>query len=158
MTQHRADQPEPRAQSSSDPQRVEAPGSVGRTSDAARPAGPLRVLLVTTSGDVKQQVLLILRRLEYVKPLGATRRMQEAQRWIEALQPDAVLLHVAASDGEVLSLLPTIRGLPSPPVVVVLSEESSDTLKQRCLRGGARAFLDMAHPECDGLPDVLAAL
>lgn len=159
MMQHdRADRTEERRKDSSVRGYVGAPGSVERASDVGRPAGPLGVLLVTASGEVKQQVLLILRRLDYTKPLGASRRMQEAQRWIEALQPDAVLLHVAASDRAVLSLLPTIRDLRSPPVVVVLSEESSDTLKEHCRESGAQVFLDMTRPECDGLPSVLATL
>jgi CheY-like chemotaxis protein len=153
-----ADRTEERDQDSRNRGHLGAPGSVARASDVGTPAGPIGVLLVTASGEVKQQVLLILRRLDYIKPLGASRRMQEAQRWIEALQPDAVLLHVAASDGAVLSLLPTIRDLPSPPVVVVLSEESSDTLKQHCRDGGAQVLLDLTRPECDGLPSVLAAL
>ncbi len=159
MTQHGgADRTGERGRDSSDRGHVAAPGSLERASDPGRPAGPIGVLLVTASGEVKQQVLLILRRLDYIKPLGASRRMQEARRWIEALQPDAVLLHLAASDGAVLSLLPTIRDLPSPPVVVVLSEESSDTLKQHCRESGAQVFLDMTRPECDGLPSVLATL
>jgi CheY-like chemotaxis protein len=149
---------EQRSKDSSDRGHVGAPGSVERASDGGRPAGPMGVLLVTASGEVKQQVLLILRRLDYIKTLGASRRMQEARRWIEALQPDAVLLHVAASDGAVLSLLPAIRDLPNAPVVVILSEESSDILKLHCREGGAQVFLDMTRPECDGLPNVLATL
>ncbi len=152
MMQHDgADRTQERRKDSSVRGYVGAPGSVERASDVGRPAGPLGVLLVTASGEVKQQVLLILRRLDYTKPLGASRRMQEAQRWIEALQPDAVLLHVAASDRAVLSLLPTIRDLPSPPVV-------GDTLKEHCRESGAQVFLDMTRPECDGLPSVLATL
>ena len=157
MMQHDgADRTEERGRDSSDRGHVGAPGSLERASDVGRSPGPLGVLLVTASGEVKQQVLLILRRLDYTKPLGASRRMQEAQRWIEALQPDAVLLHVAASDRAVLSLLPTIRDLRSPPVVVVLSED--DTLKQHCRESGAQVFLDMTRPECGGLPSVLATL
>ena len=133
-------------------------GRIDRRTVPRGPARPLRVLLVTGSGEVKDEVLPMLRGLRCVKPVGASRRMPEARRWIEALQPDVVLLHVARSDGDVLSLLPTIRRLRSPPVVVVLSKGSSDTLKQHCLGGGAVAFLDITRPECDGLPDVLATL
>ena len=100
----------------------------------------------------------MLRELDHVRLLGATRKIEELHLWIDALQADVVLLHVAPSQGDVIPLLPTIAALPNRPVVVVLSEEPSDAVKRRYLAGGAHACLSMARPEFDGLPDVLATL
>ena len=101
---------------------------------------------------------MMLRGLDHVRLLGATRNVEELHLWIEALQPDVVLLHVPPSEPEVVPVLPAIANIRSRPVVVVLSDESGDTVKRRYLAGGAQACLSLARPELDGLPDVLATL
>ena len=136
----------------------ESDGAAPTSSDQERHAGRRRVLLVTTSSDVKQKVLLLLRELDRVKLLGATRKIEELHLWIDALQPDVVLLHVTPTESEVRRLLATIAALPSRPAVVVLIDETSDAVERRYLKGGARACLSMADPDFDGLPEVLAAL
>lgn len=136
---------------------IDSGGAAPTSSDQERHAGRRRVLLVTTSSDVKHKVLLLLRELDRVKLLGATRKIEELHLWIDALQPDVVLLHVTPSESEV-PRLSIIAALPSRPAVVVLIDEASDGVKRRCLAGGARACLFMAEPEFDRLPDVLATL
>lgn len=119
---------------------------------------PVRVFVLVHSRDLQHTLLGILRNGCHARIVGVTSDLKRGEGSIPHLDADVVLLQLPVREGDGAALMSAILGLPNPPVVVVLSDQADNALRQRCLASGARAFLNTATGEVDRLADVLAAL
>jgi DNA-binding NarL/FixJ family response regulator len=103
-------------------------------------ATPTRVLVVDDDPLVRVGLRMLLNGDDLVV-VGEAGDGAEAARQVDALQPDVVLMDIRMPGVHGLTATETIRGLPDPPEVIVLTTFDADEHVLRALRAGAAGFL-----------------
>lgn len=99
----------------------------------------MRILLVEDDITLSAAVCSYLRAKAFVVDPAAS--LAEARAALAAAQYAAVLLDLHLSDGDGLSLLPVVRALPEPPIVIVLTARDQVSDRIRGLDAGADDYL-----------------
>jgi DNA-binding NarL/FixJ family response regulator len=110
------------------------------------------VLLVDDDARVRYTLTLLLRWSGAWQVIGEAEDGATALDLAGTRDPDLVLLDLWLPDGDGLSLLPRLRALHPPPLVVLLTAEPADGMRERALVLGAAAYLAKTMP-----PDELLA-
>jgi two-component system, OmpR family, response regulator len=103
------------------------------------PVPPLRILLVEDDVPLGEAVCAYLRAKAFIVDMVCS--LEDARAAIAGAQYAAVLLDLHLPDGDGLSLLPYLRALRDPPVVVVLTARDQVTDRIRGLDAGADDYL-----------------
>jgi DNA-binding response OmpR family regulator len=122
--------------------------------DQAQHSMPARhsIMLVDDDARVRRLMTLLLRLSGAWEVVGEAADCATAISLSGALQPSLVLLDMRLPDGDGLSLLPRLRALAPAPLVVILTAEPADNLREQALALGAADYLWKMEP-----PDELLA-
>ncbi|WP_225781749.1 response regulator transcription factor [Xenophilus sp. Marseille-Q4582] len=99
----------------------------------------MRILLVEDDTALSAAVCSYLRAKSFVVDAAAS--LAEARAAVAAAQYAAVLLDLHLGDGDGLALLPALRRLPEPPIVIVLTARDQVSDRIRGLDAGADDYL-----------------
>ncbi|MGY3264730.1 putative bifunctional diguanylate cyclase/phosphodiesterase [Lysobacter sp. HA35] len=102
----------------------------------------MRVVIVEDSDLVYAALLEVLADCVSVDVVGRAVSQTDAIAMILSQAPDVVLLDLSLSPGSGLEVLRTIRDAGSTSRVFVVSNQSEDAMRIRCLQEGADAFFD----------------
>lgn len=117
------------------------------------------ILLVDNDERVLRNLRLLLGWSGEWEIVGAVTDGQSALDIAASHRPQMVLLDLWLSDGcNGLDLLPQLRALEPPPLVVMLTAEPDPTVRDLALRLGAERFIDKLQPPRDLLHDLRALL
>lgn len=117
----------------------------------------MRVMVVEDSAHVRERLVGLLREVPGVDVVGEAGDAEQAIDMAAALRPDLVTLDLELASGSGFSVLRSTRASVPPPVVVILSNHASQSLRRRCLGAGADYFFDKSL-EFDALTDTVAGL
>lgn len=102
---------------------------------------PLRLLIVDDHPVVREGLKAFLGLYADLEVVGEAGGGEEALSRSGELSPDLVLLDLQLSDGNGLSLLPLLLGLPKPPKVLVLTSFLEEDRLRQALSLGASGYL-----------------
>src|SRR5258708_27647321 len=117
----------------------------------------VKLLVVEDSAAVRARLVAMVGE---VRELDAVDEARDAAGALEIMlrkAPDVVLLDIHLPGAGGMVLLPLLKALPSPPVVVVLTDDAGDHLRRYCFARGADFFFDKAK-QFHRVLDVLADL
>ncbi|WP_036377425.1 response regulator transcription factor [Micromonospora sp. ATCC 39149] len=100
----------------------------------------IRVLVVDDEALVRMGFQHILNAADGIQTAAAVSGDQALQA-VQELRPDLVLLDIRMPDVDGLTILQSIRRLPAPPVVAMLTTFDTDEYVTAALRAGAAGFL-----------------
>jgi DNA-binding NarL/FixJ family response regulator len=102
----------------------------------------MRVLVVEDSAVVRERVVARIRDIAGVELVTETTDIAGALDALESVAPDLVILDLNLPGKSGMELLPILKTQAAPPVVVVLTNETSDECGRRCRELGADYFFD----------------
>jgi DNA-binding NarL/FixJ family response regulator len=102
------------------------------------------VLIVDDSPGIRKRLGALAMEVEGVEVVGDAADAQEALDLCRELEPDVMTLDLRLPGESGLEVLERLQGLPSAPVVIVLTNYPYPEFKRRCLAMGARYFLNKA--------------
>ncbi|HHU10609.1 MAG TPA: response regulator transcription factor [Intrasporangiaceae bacterium] len=104
-------------------------------------ADPIRVVLVDDDPMVRTALRMFLGGNSGITVVGEAEDGAAAIDLVRSERPDVVLMDIRMPVQDGLSATETIRGLPDPPEVIVLTTFDADEYVLRALRSGAAGFL-----------------
>ena len=111
-------------------------GGPPRTGEAS-----VRVLIVDDSSVIRQRLLALLNPLSGVTVVGQATTPEDGLELTRTLAPTVVTLDINLKGGSGLDLLREIKTLPSPPLVIVLTNYPYPAFRSRSSELGAEHFL-----------------
>ncbi len=103
------------------------------------------IVLVDDHAGIRQQVRTALASVAGVTIEGEADTAPKAIELISRLHPRAVVLDLHLPGGSGLHVLRTIKTLPRPPLVIMLSNMSLPEYRRACQQAGADFVLDKSH-------------
>jgi DNA-binding NarL/FixJ family response regulator len=113
----------------------------------------MRVCVIEPSALVRSRLVGLISELERVEFVFSSGR-GDAVRAVERICPDLVILEVGASSRSGLARIVRLKRMSAAARVLVLTNDSSDEYRKRCLDVGADYFLDKSL-EFDRLPAIV---
>jgi CheY-like chemotaxis protein len=117
--------------------------SAGPTAEASPPR---TILLVDDDDRIRHNLALLLRWSGGWVVVGEAPDGVSALRLAGELRPAVVLLDRWLADGDGLGVVPRLRALAQPPLVVMLSAEVDPALQRQALALGAVGWLEKTTP------------
>ena len=102
----------------------------------------MKVLVVEDSAVVRERVVARVRDIARVELVAETTDVAGALDALDSVAPDLVILDLNLPGKSGMELLPILKSRVAPPVVVVLTNETSDECGRRCIELGADYFFD----------------
>ena len=109
----------------------------------------IRVLLVDDDALVRAGLRMILSAADDLEVVGEVDDGAGALAAVRAYRPDVVLMDLRMARVDGVSATATLRGLASPPEVIVLTTFQADEQVMGALRAGASGFLVKDTPPTD---------
>lgn len=116
------------------------------TADADR---PIRVLLVDDDPLVRAGLELILASASDIDVVGQAADGDEVVGAVQTHFPDVVLLDVRMARTDGITATASLRALPRPPKVIVLTTFDADDVVMRAITAGASGFLLKTAPAAE---------
>jgi CheY-like chemotaxis protein len=104
----------------------------------------VRILVVDDSAAIRARLVAMLREVPGVEPHEAP-GADEALEAIRAHLPDLVVIDVHMPGKSGIDVLPIIKALPSPPMVVILTSDPTEHHRRLSLAQGADFFFDKSR-------------
>jgi len=105
----------------------------------------MRVLIADDSPEVCNRLVKLMSGLKDVSIVAQVHSVPEAIASTFDTEPELILLDVRMpGGGSGLDVLHAAKGLPFPPIVVILTNYSQPSIRKRYLSEGADFFLDKA--------------
>lgn len=117
-------------------------------------SAPIRVMIIDDHEVFSKSLALALEMHEDMQAVARVSRGAEAVSVARSAKPDVVLLDQRLPDGEGVSLISALCGLPSSLRVVMLSASTGDDVLVTAIQAGAAGFIDKTR----GLDDVVSAI
>jgi two-component system response regulator DevR len=102
---------------------------------------PVRILIVDDSSAIRARLVSMMRELPGID-LDEASGADEALEAVLAHGPDVVVLDLNMPGKNGLEILPAIKAMASPPLVVVLTGHPTEHHRRLCLAQGADYFFD----------------
>jgi DNA-binding NarL/FixJ family response regulator len=122
------------------------------------PRQPCTVLLVDDHASVRASLALLLRWSGEWRVVGEAGDSAHALHLADTLRPDLVLLDRWLSDSDGLCLVPRLKALTRPPMVVLLTAEPELAIQAAALDLGISRCLDKMMPPIELLEALRALL
>jgi CheY-like chemotaxis protein len=104
----------------------------------------VRILVVDDSSAIRARLVAMLREVPGVEPHEAS-GADEALEAIRVYGPDVVVLDVHMPGMSGIDVLPIIKALPRPPLVVILTSHPTEHHRRLSLAQGADFFFDKSR-------------
>ncbi len=117
----------------------------------------MKILIGDDSELVRSRVKSNLESLPYDLDIKETENLDETVAECHRFQPDLIVLDFSIHGGEGLATLGTLKSLPHPPVVVILTNFFNAEYKKAFLQAGADYFFDKSL-EFDNVGQVVCTL
>jgi DNA-binding NarL/FixJ family response regulator len=117
----------------------------------------IKIFLVEDSAAVVQRLEDLVKELPGIELVGNAGDVIGAIRSILELRPDAVVLDLQLHNGNGLDVLRVVKSTRPETVVVIVTNSSDRSYRERCLREGASFFLDKSM-EFEKIPEILTSL
>ena len=102
----------------------------------------VKVLIADDSTPIRERIVKLLSSASNVDVVGEAIDGIETAVLVRKLKPDVVILDLQMPKLSGLEVLPRIKEIVPPPIVVVLTNFSTGPLKAMCTRKGADYFFD----------------
>ncbi|MCG8348155.1 MAG: response regulator transcription factor [Chloroflexales bacterium] len=100
------------------------------------------VLLVDDDERVSRTLTILLRLSKEWEVVGTAKDETSALAMAAALCPDLILLDLWLPKGNSLGLIPYLRALYPTPLVVILTADPAESLREQALAMGVDGYLD----------------
>jgi DNA-binding NarL/FixJ family response regulator len=117
----------------------------------------MRVFIVDDHRIVRQRLVAMLEKVVGTEVVGEAETVTAARARISELHPDLVILDFRLPDGDGIDVLHHLKTLPTPPLVVMLTNYADDQLRHRSVMAGADFFLDKSK-QFDEIPGLIEEL
>ena len=102
----------------------------------------LRLLVVDDSALIRQRLLEMLEGIVGIETRASAAALDEALLCARRDLSTFVLLDLNFPEGNALSIIPTLKRLPSTPQIAVLTNDARASTRRQCLQAGADWFFD----------------
>jgi DNA-binding NarL/FixJ family response regulator len=102
----------------------------------------MKIIVADDSITIRQRIVKLLATIPNLEVIAEASDGIEASILIRKLKPDLVVLDLNMPKLSGLQLLPSLKEMVAPPIVVVLTNYSTAPLKAMCIRSGADFFFD----------------
>lgn len=117
----------------------------------------MRVLIADDSEIIVKRLIAVLTEVGGVEIVDQAGTVAAAAQAVRNLKPDVVILDIAMPGGSGIDVLEGIKRDQLTPIVIVLTNYGYPQCRRRCLKSGARFFLDKSA-EFEKVGEVLRAL
>lgn len=105
----------------------------------------MKVFIVDDAEAIRERLTLTLSEIKGIQIVGEAQDSREARHRIPLQKPDAVILDLQLPDENGRHLIPWLKGLPKPPVILVLTNYDFPQYREACLKAGAEFFFDKSR-------------
>jgi DNA-binding NarL/FixJ family response regulator len=102
----------------------------------------MKVLIADDSDAIVNRLVSVLGGTDGIDVVGRTATVDETDRAIRTLRPDAIVLDLHMPGGHGIDVLDGLRRDRLSPIVIVLTNDDHPQFRRKCLEKGARFFLD----------------
>ena len=102
----------------------------------------VKVIIADDNTPIRERIIKLLSGLSDVEIAGEALDGVETAVMVRRTHPDVVILDLQMPKLSGLEILPRLKEMDPPPVVVVLTNYSSGPMKAMCTRKGADYFFD----------------
>src|ERR1700719_2288827 len=108
----------------------------------------MTVLIADDSDALVRRLVGLLADVDGLEVIGRAGTVPEVSRAIRTLKPDVVILDLQMPGGSGIDVLEGLRQdgatpvVPVVPVVIVLTNHAGPQYRKKCLKSGARFFMD----------------
>jgi DNA-binding NarL/FixJ family response regulator len=102
----------------------------------------VKVLIADDSTPIRERIIKLLSSVPNVEVAGEAIDGIETAVLVRKATPDVVILDLQMPKISGLEILPRIKEINPPPVIVVLTNFSTSPMKAMCVRKGADYFFD----------------
>ena len=117
----------------------------------------MKLFVADDSSTIRERIVRVLTNVPNAQVVGEATDGLEAMRGITETRPDLVILDLKMPNASGLDILPMIRRLSTPPLVMVLTNYATSRHREACARLGADYFFDKSR-EFEKAIDVIEAL
>ena len=114
----------------------------------------MRLLIVDDSEIVRERLKIMLSEVPNVETISLAKDKQEARDLMSKLNPGVVIVDIQMPGGSGINLLHEIKKEQKPPLLIVLTNQSSPQYRRKCMESGADFFFDKST-EFDKVTEVL---
>lgn len=118
---------------------------------------PLSVVIIDDSPIVRARLITLLAPLEDVTIVGQAADVPEGLDVVGRLNPDVVILDLQLRSGSGIAILRHVRAAERRPHTIVLTNHSSQQIKDTCTEAGADFFFDKST-EFENVTDICLQL
>ncbi len=102
----------------------------------------VKVIIADDSTPIRERIIKLLSSVPNVEIAGEAMDGIETVVLVRKTNPDVVILDLQMPKISGLEILPRIKEMDPPPVIVVLTNYSTSPMKAMCIRKGADFFFD----------------
>jgi two-component system response regulator DevR len=120
----------------------------------------MTVLIADDSDALVRRLVGLLADVDGLEVIGRAGTVPEVARAIRTLKPDVVILDLQMPGGSGIDVLEGLQqdgATPVVPVVIVLTNHAGPQYRKKCLKSGARFFMDKST-EFERVGAVLSSL
>jgi DNA-binding NarL/FixJ family response regulator len=120
----------------------------------------MTVLIADDSDALVRRLVGLLADVDGLEVIGRAGTVPEVSRAIRTLKPDVVILDLQMPGGSGIDVLEGLQqdgATPVVPVVIVLTNHAGPQYRKKCLKSGARFFMDKSS-EFERVGAVLSSL
>jgi DNA-binding NarL/FixJ family response regulator len=105
----------------------------------------MKIFVADDSSIIRERIVRMLEHLPNARVVGVAADGAEALRGIPESKPDLVILDLKMPKADGIKILPLIKGLSSPPLVMVLTNYATSRHREACTKLGADYFFDKSR-------------
>ena len=102
----------------------------------------MTIVLADADDHFRNRLKTRLEKITGVNVVGESSDLEETAAMILNRKPDIAILNSSLRDGRGVEVLQHIKGLMTPPTIIVVTDDSSRDNKTSCLLAGADFFFD----------------
>jgi DNA-binding NarL/FixJ family response regulator len=105
----------------------------------------MRLFIADDSSAIRERIVQLVSEVRNAEVVGEASDGAETLLRITEVKPDLVILDLKMPKGSGFDVLPLIKNLSQPPLVMVLTNYATSLHRQTCLKLGADYFFDKSR-------------
>jgi len=102
----------------------------------------MKLFIADDSSMIRERIVRMLTNVPNVQVVGEAADGVETLRGIPETNPDLVMLDLKMPTASGIEILPLIKGLSTPPIVMILTNYATRHHREECVKLGADYFFD----------------